>query len=107
MIVLIIVVVVVFVVIRQYLVNASSKEERDAWIEAIRNASPSSPQTKPRSAPKEEPKPAVKSSEAKEERLKPNPVERQTTATDAAVAAAMNTDRDNAVKEIEEVIIVV
>ena len=85
--------------------NASSKEERDSWIEVIRNASPSSPRMKKAAEAaklKEEHRPA-KSPESSEDRLRPSPVERQTTATDAAVAAAQYMDAEAEEKQIEEV----
>ena len=98
--------------------NASSKEVRDSWIEALRNSSPATPEMKAKagaagtpaaaaaatsqSKPKEETseKPPERSTE---ERMKPSAVERQTTAVDAAVAAAMATDVSQEEKEIEEV----
>jgi len=100
---------------RQYLMNASSKETRDSWIEALRNSS-SSPELKAKGGvAAAAPPPATSQTKPKEEastktpeksveeRTKPSGVERQTTAMDAAVAAAMATDVSQEEKEIEEV----
>lgn len=81
--------------------NAASKEDRDAWIEAIRMATPTSPQQKRKEKPKEEPKKET----SKENGLSPHPVqvERQTTACDAAVAVAAHTDAEEEQREVDEV----
>ena len=76
---------------RTYLINATSKQERDEWIEAIRKSTPVSPQQKRKneSTPKgvkEEPKKPEK------EAIPSHPVSpvRQDTAAEAAAAVTEN-----------------
>lgn len=98
--------------------NASSKEERDAWIEAIRKATPITPRM-PRkdkplggssggATPSSDPKSSVSEKEKslkdkKEELAPPSYTMRQDTACDAALDAASCTDNDAEQRAIEEV----
>lgn len=82
--------------------NGSSKEERDAWMEAIRRAVPSSPrvnrkplETKPKESPNSGSKEAVPSH--------PSYTSRQDTACDAAIAVASHTNKQQEQKAVEEV----
>ena len=88
--------------------NASSKEERDDWIESIRKATPSSPHMNrkdlPPSAGKSEETPTpTKTSGSTSKVEPPPPALRQNTACDAAVMAASLTDEQEEQKEIDEV----
>lgn len=91
--------------------NASSKEDRDKWIEAIQRAIPTSPHMRrkdPPAATTSDPKPSVAEKEKsqhdkKEEVTPPSYTMRQDTACDAAVLAASCTDKDEEQKAIEEV----
>ena len=99
--------------------NASSKEDRDGWIDAIRKATPVSPhlnrkENKASSGGSEKPtQPSAdqqksssvsdKSSSKDKELAPPSYTMRQDTACDAALAAASCTDNDEEQKAIEEV----
>ena len=93
--------------------NATSKEDRDQWIEAIRRAIPNSPQLhrKDQSAtearkPEEKPaKEASSSFSSGSTTLPPPPsyTSRQDTACDAAVAAASCTSSKQEQEEVEKV----
>lgn len=93
---------------RNYLMNASSKEERDRWIEAIQKATPTSPHM-PRKdvTPKseEKPKPSESRGSEKKEELPPPPsyTARQDTAVDAALAVASCTDTKEEQQAVDDV----
>ncbi len=69
---------------RMYLVNASSKEERDSWIEAVGRAVPSA-KLSPKAPRKDEPPQRYKT---KLEVARPTYTARQDTANEAALAAS-------------------
>lgn len=86
--------------------NASSKGERDSWIEAIRKAAPNSPQMQRVDKPaQDKPKPAESKPSSGEKNLPPPPAYtlRQDTACEAAVAAASCTDEKEELQAINEV----
>lgn len=86
--------------------NASSKEERDGWIEAIRKATPNSPHMPRNDKPaQDKPKPAESKQPSDEKHLPPPPAYtmRQDTACEAAVAAASCMDGKEEQKAIDEV----
>lgn len=93
---------------RAYLLNASSKDERDSWIESLCKATPSSPQMDRKDLPpsagksKEKATP-TKTSGSTSKMEPPPPAVRQNTACDAAVLAASCTDEQEEQNEIEEV----
>lgn len=88
--------------------NASSKDERDSWIESIHKATPSSPHMNrkdlPPSAGKSDEKATPTKTSGSTSKMEPPPAAvRQNTACDAAVLAASCTDQQEEQKEIDEV----
>lgn len=75
-----------------FLLNATSKDEREAWIEAIKNNIPHSPKT----ARKEDTKPKdCVTSTQETERTRPKYINRQDTVDTAAVLVAGAADDDD------------
>ena len=93
--------------------NASSKEERDKWIEEIHKAVPVSPHVKRKdikerdSSPKQGHKPSSEASKPgdkeKENHPYPKTTTRQDTAAFAAIAIANSTDSQEEQRAVDEV----
>ena len=84
---------------RTYLLNASCKEERDAWIDAVRHSVPKSPKTKTKKANPPQNKPVQKQQKVDEIPPHPSYTARQTTADAAALLGSENDGKE----DIEEV----